>query len=501
MVQNMKSRLSLCSIMLVSVFMGSSLGQEASTLIRDPQIVDGTGRAAFIGSVRIRNGIIVALGELGHLPGEKVIDGTGQVVAPGFIDTHSHYDEDPDATKLAAISQGITTIIIGQDGDSVYPLASFYDSLQAKPLATNVASYVGHGTIRREVMGADFRRAATVEEITAMRELLRKELAAGALGLSTGLEYDPGIYSTTEEIIALAKETQAVGGRHVSHIRSEDRHLEDAIEDVIRIGKEANLPVQISHMKLARRSLWGKADMVLARLNEARGAGVDITADVYPYEYWQSTMTVLFPERDFDNRESAVYALTELVAPGEMIIAQYDADTSYLGKTLEEVARLRGADPVTAFMDLIALSHEKKADESVVARSMTETDIQRLLQWPHTNVSSDGAGTFRHPRGHGTYPPVLRRFVREKSVLSMAEAIHKMTGLAAKHMGLEGRGILEIGAAADLVMFDPDTVTDKATLESPHELSEGISQVWVNGVLVYEEGKATGSVPGQVLRR
>lgn len=334
-----------------------------------------------------------------------------------------------------------------------------------------------------------------------MRELLRTELAAGALGLSTGLEYDPGIYSTTEEIIALAKETQAAGGRYISHMRSEDRHLEEAIDEVIRIGKEANLPVQISHMKLARRSLWGKADMILASLNEARAAGVDITADVYPYEYWQSTMTVLFPERDFDSRESAVYALTELVAPGEMIIARYDADTTYVGKTLQEVADLRGADPVTAYMDLIALSRQKKAKESVIARSMTESDIQSLLKWPHTNVCSDGYGDSRHPRGHGTYPRALRQYVRENAVLSMSEAIHKMTGLAAKHVGIKGRGTLEVGAAADLVMFNPATVTDKATFEHPHKLSEGISKVWVNGVLVYEEGRPTGVLPGQVLKR
>lgn len=498
MIQNMKSLLVLCIIMLM---MRNGFAQEASTLIQDAQIVDGTGKATFTGSVRIRNGLIVALGELDALLGEKVIDAIGHVLSPGFIDTHSHYDRDPDATKLAAISQGITTIIIGQDGSSVYPLAPFYDSLRVNPLAPNLASYVGHGTIRRVAMGDDFRRAATDEETIVMRELLRTELAAGALGLSTGLEYDPGIYSTTEEIIALAKETQAAGGRYISHMRSEDRHLEEAIDEVIRIGREANLPVQISHMKLARRGLWGEAVRILELLNEARTSGVNITADVYPYEYWHSTMTVLFPERDFDNRESAVYALTELVAPDEMIIARYDADTTYVGKTLKEIADLRGADPVTTYMDLIALSREKKAIEKVVARGMTEADIQRLLKWPHTNVCSDGYGGSRHPRGHGTYPRVLRQYVRENAVLSMPEAIHKMTALAAQHVGIEGRGTLEIGAAADLVMFNSATVTDKATFEHPHELSEGISKVWVNGVLVYEEGRPTGVLPGQVLKR
>lgn len=487
------------------------LAQESLTLIRNAEVLDGTGAPSFVGSVRIRDGVIAAMGELAPKPGEIVIEGTGQVLAPGFIDTHSHYDEDPEATKLAAISQGITTIVIGQDGSSNYPLGDFYNETRAHPTATNLASYVGHGTIRQKVMGEDFRRAATAAEIAEMRELLRKELESGAIGLSTGLEYDPGIYSTTEEVIALAKEAQTVGGRYLSHLRSEDRHLEDAIEEIIRIGREAALPVQISHMKLARRSLWGKADQILARLDQARAAGVDISADIYPYEHWQSTMTVLLPERDFTNRDSVSYALTELVAPGEMIFAQYDAEQSYVGKTLEEIAKIRGEDAVTAFIGLIARSQDnksqdnkaqdKKAHESVVARSMTEADIERILRWPHSNVSSDGAGTSNHPRGHGAFPRVLRRFVVEKGVLSLAEAIHKMTGLSAKHVGLPGRGTLGIGKAADLVLFQPDKVTDRATLRKPHELSEGISRVWVNGIVVYEDGKATGMLPGHILKR
>ncbi|MCH9648969.1 MAG: D-aminoacylase [Deltaproteobacteria bacterium] len=477
------------------------LAQDSHVLIRNAQVIDGTGAPSFIGSVRIRLGVITAMGELAPMSGETIIDGTGQALAPGFIDTHSHYDEDPGSTKLAAVSQGITTLVVGQDGSSNFPLADFYKGIRAAPIATNLASYVGHGTLRQEVMGEDFRRPATDAEIGKMRELLRKELESGALGLSTGLEYDPGIYSTTEEVIALAKETQTVGGRYISHIRSEDRHLEDAVEEIIRIGKEAALPVQISHMKLARRSLWGKADQILARLDRARADGVDITADIYPYEYWQSTMTVLLPERDFTNRESVSYALTELVAPGEMILARYDAEESYEGKTLEEVAKMRGEDAVTAFIELIALSQEEDAAESVVARSMTEVDIQRILRWPHSNVSSDGSGSSGHPRGHGSFPRVLRQFVVEGGGLPLEEAIHKMTGLSAEHVGLEKRGTLRIGGAADLVLFRPEKVKDRATLRKPHELSEGISRVWVNGIAVYENGQATGELPGKILKR
>ena len=486
-----------------------------SFLVQGATIVDGTGSPGFIGSLRVVGGVIaeVAADEgddaLSPTNGEPVHDAGGLVLAPGFIDTHSHHDGGllGEPSALAAVSQGITTIVVGQDGGSRFPIADFFSALEETPAAVNVASYTGHGTLRWQVMGDDFRREATDAEVAAMQALLETELASGVLGLSTGLEYDPGIYATTDEVVALALAAAANGGRYISHMRSEDRALHAAIEETIEIAERARLPVQISHFKLAARGLWGQAAEILARLDQARAAGLDITADVYPYEYWQSTMTVLFPDRDFTDREAARYALEELVAPEAMLIGRYGPDPGLEGKTLAEIAAERGTDPVTTYLDLIAVSQAARGDdaldggESIVATSMTFDDIATLMAWPHANISSDGGLRGAHPRGFGTYPRVLGRYVREVGRLGLEEAIHKMTGLAAAHMGLPDRGVLRAEAPADLVLFDPATVIDRATTAEPHLTSTGIERVWVAGTVVYEGGAATGALPGRVLRR
>ena len=485
-----------------------------SFLVQGATIVDGTGTPGYNGSLRVTDGVITELAAadadnaLSPAQGEPVHDATGLVLAPGFIDTHSHHDggllEEP--TALAAVSQGITTIVAGQDGGSRFPIADFFSALDTTPAAVNVASYAGHGTLRRRVMGDDFRRAATEAEIAEMQTLLEGELASGALGLSTGLEYDPGIYSTTDEAVALATTAAAQGGRYISHMRSEDRALLAAIEETIEIARRARLPVQISHFKLAARGLWGRVPKILARLDAARAEGLDISADVYPYEYWQSTMTVLFPERDFTDRATARYALEELVAPDGMLIARFGADTTLEGKTLAQIATERGTDPVTTYIGLIAESRAARAEgrdggESIVATSMDFDDIATLMSWPHTNISSDGGLRGAHPRGFGAYPRVLGRYVREEGRLGLEEAVLKMTALAARHMGLAGRGVLEAGAAADMVLFDPSAVLDRSTTARPHLTATGIARVWVAGTVVYEGGAVTGALPGLVLRR
>ena len=484
-------------------------GQAAdSWVIVNAHLADGTGAPARAAAVRIRGDRIAAVGELSPTPGETVVDAQGFVLAPGFIDTHSHHDRGlvshPEA--LALVSQGITTIVVGQDGGSRFPLAEFFRSLEASPVAVNVASYAGHNTLRRQVLGDDFRRTATPSEIAEMRRLLRQELVAGALGLSTGLEYDPGIYSETDEVIELAREAAAHGGRYISHLRSEDRYLWDAVEEIIRIGKEARIPVQISHMKLAMRSLWGETPRLLARLQQARAAGIDITADVYPYLYWQSTMTVLFPERDFNNRQSAEFALRELAPPEGLLIARFEPDTDYVGKTVAEVAALRQTDPVSTYMALIAeaLVWEEKTGrsaESVIGTSMHPDDVARLISWPHSNFCTDGELAGRHPRGFGAFPRILGVYVREQGVLSLEEAVHKASGLAAEHVGIGDRGIIRPGAYADLVLFDPERILDRATPEDPQVPAVGIEKVWVNGAQVYVDGAPTGTHPGRVIRR
>ncbi|MCP3964007.1 MAG: D-aminoacylase [bacterium] len=480
----------------------------ASILIADVVLVDGTGADRRPASVRILGDRIVEVGELEPIRGEAVVDGGGLALAPGFIDTHSHHDdglfEAPDA--LAAVSQGITTIVAGQDGGSRLPLADYFARLEESPAAVHVASYSGHNTLREQVMGEDFRRAATDDEVEEMRELVRRDLEAGALGLATGLEYDPGIYSETDEVLALAREAAAAGGRYISHIRSEDRTFFSAVEEILLIGREARIPVQISHMKLAMVGLWGRSGELLERLDEARAEGVDVTADVYPYTYWQSTLTVLFPERDFDNRRTADFVLAQLAPADGLLLGQFDPEPSYIGRTVAEVAEIRGVEPAEALMQLIAESQalqEKtgKPAESVIATSMEEEDVTGLLAWPHANVSTDGELDGRHPRGFGAFPRVLGRMVREQGLLTLEEAVRKMTSLAAEHVGIEDRGVVRPGAVADLVLLDPDRVLDRATPEDPQAVSVGIERVWVAGREVYAHGKTTGERPGRVIRR
>lgn len=486
----------LCYLSLAGILLCFSCQQpKEAILITNVQLVDGKGNSPANGAIRIAEGKIQSMGGLSITAGDSVIDGQGATLSPGFIDSHSHHDWDPDRSVLAAVSQGITTIVIGQDGSSNSPLASYFNSLETHPLAVNVASYVGHNSLRLEVMGEDFKREATEEEIGQMTEMLKEEMEAGALGIGTGLEYDPGIYSTTEEVISLAKVASEMGGRYISHMRSEDIHLEEAVEEIIRIGKEAEIPVQISHFKLARKGLWGKAGEILKRLDEARAEGVEITADVYPYEYWQSTMTVLFPKRDFTNRTSATFALTELTDPEGMIISDFAADTSYEGKTLAEISAIRNEDPVDVYMKLIAMAEETPG-ESIIARSMTEEDIFTLLQWPYANVCSDGS--YRgHPRGWGAFP----RYFSKMDSIPIENRVQKMTSLSARHVGLEGIGVLEVGAPADLVLFYPEELTDRATFDQVKRVASGISSVWVSGVKVYENSRATGKFPGRILKR
>jgi N-acyl-D-aspartate/D-glutamate deacylase len=462
-----------------------------STVIVNALVVDGTGEPAKRTNVRIENEWIVEVGDVEPGDGDLVIDARGLVLAPGFIDAHSHADQAifDRSDAVAAVSQGITTTVVGQDGGSRFPLEEFFTRLAAEPAAINTASFAGHGTLRKEVMGEDFRRPASEAEVEKMVELMAQEMKAGALGLSTGLEYDPGIYSTTDEVIALARVAADHGGRYISHIRSEDRWFWEAIDEILTIGREVSIPVQIS-----------------------RTEGVSVTADLYPYTYWQSTLTVMFPQRDFEDLVEARFAVEELSAPDQMLIPIFEPDPSLAGKTLAEIAAQRRTDPATTLIDLIreaeslraereSEDHESADIESVIAVSMKEADIERLMAWPYAVFCTDGELDGTHPRGFGSFPRVLGRYVRERRILSLEQAVHKMTRLSAVQLGLENRGLIRPGLFADLVLFDPETIVDRATPEEPRGLSEGIDRVWVNGQLVYENGRATGRRPGRALRR
>jgi N-acyl-D-amino-acid deacylase len=486
----------------------SAMPARSSFVITNALVIDGTGSPARRGAVRVEGDRIAAVGELTPRTGEPTIDARGLVLAPGFIDTHTHADDGlddrPDA--LAVVSQGITTIIGGQDGGSSLPLADYFARLEKQPAAVNVGMYVGHGSIRDSVMGQDFKRVATPAEVARMSTMIAGEMRAGALGLSTGLEYDPGIYSDRAEVIALAKAVAPFGGRYISHIRSEDFAFWQAIDEIIAIGREAKIPVQVSHAKLAMRSLWGRADSLVKLLDAARASGVNITADIYPYLYWHSTLTVLFPKRDFENRASAEFALTETSTPGGLLLGRYEPNPAYAGKTVAEIAKLRGTDSVTTLIDLIRDAEAMRkttgrSTQSVIGTSMVEPDVERIMRWPHSNLSTDGSLNGPHPRGFGAFPRFLGVYVRERRVMPLEEAVRRMTSLAAEHMGIRDRGRLTPGTFADLVLFDPATVLDRATPQQPHLTSVGIERVWVNGVEVFADNRTTGAKPGTIIKR
>ena len=479
-----------------------------STIIQNAMIVDGSGSPPYLGSLRIEGQRIKAVGALDALPGESIIDAGGLTLAPGFIDSHSHHDRGLKAAKDAVplLTQGITTAVFGQDGDSHYPIKTFFDHYDASPAAINVASYVGHNTLRAHAMQERQNEAANLEDIERMRAYLAEELAEGALGLSTGLEYEPGLYSSKAEVLTLAQDTAALGGRYISHIRSEDRFLWEAIDEVIDIGRQTGMPVQISHMKLAAKGLWGQSEELLARLDEARASGVQITADVYPYEYWQSTMWVLLPDRDPDNLAEIAFVLEELTPVDGIIFMTFEPNPDYVNRSVAEIAELRGTTHVQTFSDLLkeaaawSAAHEGRSAETIMGRSMNEADIRTLLTWPHSNVCSDGGYT-GHPRGHGTFPLILARYVREEGLMTLAQAVQAMTIRAAAHLGISNRGLLAPGYQADLVLFDAETVQDHATVRDGQKHSTGVSQVWVNGEIVLSDGRPTGVLSGDVIRR
>ncbi|WP_217705545.1 N-acyl-D-amino-acid deacylase family protein [Peristeroidobacter soli] len=501
-----RSRSLLASSVLMLLASTASMAQ-SSTLITNARVIDGTGTPAQRVSVRISGEKITAVGDLEPLEKETVVDAKGLVLAPGFIDSHSHHDggifERRDTPEV--VSQGITTIVVGQDGGSRLPLGDFFSKLQATPAAVNVASYVGHNSLRDEVMGQDYKRAATEAEMKKMVELLKRDMGAGALGLSTGLEYEPSVYSAPSEVITLAKTAASFGGRYISHMRSEDVALDPAIDELINIGAQACMPVQISHFKLAIRNRWGDAQDVLKKLDAARARGIDVTADIYPYEYWQSTLTILFPDRNYQDRRQAEKVMTEIASPEGLILADFEAEPALVGKSIGEVAVARKSDPASTLMALIDESLKfnggKGGREGVIGKSMSEDDIATLMAWQHTNISSDGAMGDAHPRGAGAFPRVLRQQVREKKTLTLEQAIHKMSGLTAQHVGIQDRGTIRVGAAADLVLLNPDTVADRATLKDPSQLSVGIERVWVNGQPVWQQGKTTAAHPGKLIKR
>ena len=492
-----------------AIFNGSLFYVPSTFLITNVQLIDGTGTPARNASVRVQGNEILAVGDLKPFTGETVTDGGGKILAPGFIDSHSHLEGSltkyPEA--LAAVSQGITTIIAGQDGGS-YAIDTIKADFLQSSKAINVATYTGHTTIREMVMGSDnLNRPATKEELEKIKILLQQEMEKGSLGLSSGLEYEGAFYSNRDEVIELAKIAAASNGKYISHIRSEDINMADAVDEIINIGRQAKIPVQISHIKIALKDDWGTAPSLLAKLEQARGEGIDITADCYPYEYWNSTIRVLFPKKDFTSLAGAAYATDHLFDPQGSVIVRFAPDTTYKGKTVAQIAKMRNETPAQTLLYLVAAAedYEKKNPdaggiETIMGKSMSDADIIPFLSWPHTNICSDGANG-GHPRGYGAFTRVLSYYVRDKKIMSLENAIYKMTALTAEQTGIKNRGIIAAGKYADMLLLDPVTVKDNASIQNPKALSDGILKVWVNGVLVYKDKESTKEFPGMFLSR
>lgn len=484
---------------------GSATPARPLLLIKNGTLIDGSGARRRAADVRISNGAIQQIGHLQLRPGERAIDARGMIVAPGFIDTHSHADggllETPDAQSQ--IRQGITTAIIGQDGGSHLPLAKYLHEVEARRVALNLASFVGHGTIRSAVMGDDYKRKATPSEIARMRAFVEQEMRAGALGLSSGLEYDPGLYSTTEEVIACARVAAAHGGLYISHVRDEENEAFASFRELIRIARQARLPAQISHIKLGSRPVWGRASQALRLMREARRRGLDISGDVYPYTFWRSTITVITPTRDWANRAAWQKGLDEIGGPQNVLLSTYTPDANWQGKTLAQISAMTGRDAVSIIQEIVRKTHGEGTTgrEGVVVTAMQESDLRRFIADPSIMFCTDGGLRGSHPRAAGTYPRILGRYVREWHVLKLEEAIRKMTSLPAKRMALRGRGLIRAGMKADVVIFDAARVRDTSTVASPMSPPIGISTVLVNGVPVLEQGQMSGARPGLMLRR
>jgi len=485
---------------------------DPTLVITNARIADGTGKPIVSGKVVVVSGdtiVKIADQKKWRTPaGVREIDGTGLVLAPGFIDMHSHADskilEKPGAETQ--VRQGITTFVGGQDGSSQSPLADFFAKAEKNGMALNMASDVGFGTLRSKIMGDDWRRAARPDEIAKMKALLDQDMKDGAFGLSSGIEYEPDSYSTTDELVEVAKTIKPYGGYYVSHVRDEGAHVLDSWRELMTIAKRAGIPAQISHIKFGSVSSWHQFPKYTELMKEADTKGLKITADCYPYNFWHSTLRVLVLSRRYDDLTEVKRGVDDNGGPENIILVDYVPDPSVVGKSLAQIAKERGVDPYQLYMQMIRETDPKnhKAGEeleSILGISMQEEDIKGFYRDPRVMVSSDGAIDGGHPRGAGTYPRFLGRYVREYKVVSLEEGVRKMTLLPASVLGLKDRGRIAEGMKADLVLFNADTVIDRSTIKDPTAAPEGIPYVIVNGQVAVDKGVPTAARAGRVLRK
>ncbi|WP_239490311.1 amidohydrolase family protein [Luteitalea sp. TBR-22] len=468
-----------------------------SWVITGAQIADGTGGPLRAASVRVVGDTIVSVGDAAPQAGDQVVDGRGLVLAPGFIDVHNHSTDGLAGDRAAAtqVAQGITTVIVGPDGSSPPDIGAYLAARRAAPATVNVGTMVGHATVRTQVMGDDYRRVARPDEVARMAALVDAGMKAGALGLSSGLEYVIGSYAATDELVELARVAARHHGVYISHIRDEADAVMAAVKETIAIGERAGIPAQITHIKLGTVGVWGKAAEVVALVEAARARGVDVTADAYPYLAWQSNLKVLVPNKQYKDPASVKEALDDVGGGRNIQFTRLTRYPQYQGKRLSEAAAAEGISEVDFFIRI--------ADDEVgiIGHTMAEPDLKAFYQQPWVMVASDGGVNNNHPRGAGTFPRVLGRLVREQGWLTLPEAIRKMTSFPADRLGLADRGRIAPGKKADLVLFDAATIADRSTFESPRDLPTGVRAVWVNGTPVWQDGQVTAARPGRGLAR
>jgi len=501
--------------------------------ITNARILDGSGSPWFRGEIGVRGDTIVAVGDLRDRSAATTIDARDQVVSPGFIDllgwSQTTAIEDPELE--AKVRQGVTTEVAGE-GSSPGPskegrwkrLADYLDQLDRQGAALNFAMLLGASNPRTIVIG-DVNRAATAEEMRQMEEIADQAMRDGAIGIGSSLIYVPAMYSTTEELVSLSRVAAKYGGVYFSHIRDEGDRIDSALDEAFRIGREANIPINIWHLKIGGRTNWGKMPHIIARIEEARASGIDVSANAYPYAASSTGLSTLAPDwaldggyDDFrvrlqnpDDRAKIAEALRKQVERrGErgILVTQIGnpAQNIYEKKYIEEIAAMMGVPPEEALMALFA---ENEVSPRVIFFSMHEDDVRYALKQPWVSICSDGSSPTAsaraenvavHPRAYGTFPRVIAKYARDEKLFTIEEAVRKMTSQAALRANLQDRGVLRPGMKADLIVFDPDTLRDVSTFDDPHHFSEGISNVIVNGVPVLRDGKMTGALPGRSIR-
>lgn len=516
--------LRLLSILSFVISLGAN-AQQYDVIIRNGKIVDGSGNPWFYGDVAIDKGKIVAIGKLKGTA-SRTIDAKGLIVAPGFIDVHTHIEGNDIKVPTAAnfILDGVTSVVTGNCGNSNTDIASYFRRLDSVKTSINVATLVGHNSVREDIMG-ESRRDPTAEEQKKMEDLVEKAMRDGAVGLSTGLIYVPGTYSKTPEVIGLAKAAARHNGVYASHIRDEADNMTDAVEEAINIGRQAGIGVEISHFKTTYKPNWGRSASMVALVEKARKEGIDVTVDQYPYIASSTSLNTRLPSWVFSGGHDSLMArlhdpstrarikkamhddLKEKQAKdySYSLVARYSADSSINGLNISQVNVKWGNKPTADNEIETILKMIEAGSASMVFFSMDEKDLKTIMQYPFNMIASDaginkyGSGV-PHPRGYGTNARVLGRYVREMKIVRLEEMIRRMTSLPAQKFQLVDRGLIRPGMAADIVVFDEGTVNDMATFEEPHQYSVGFKYVLVNGAVTVDDGKHNGTRAGAVLK-